>query len=146
MDRVDLAQQRLALMKSVDEESALTQLAMAWVHMRAVRCLPPFDHSSSMNCTVFVVQGDPKGLVDASNIYEDLSEKYGASVMLTTGLAVSKMHQGLWEEAETHLQQALTKVSLLPTLALYLLPWIGFLESRQFGEHDHSLLSSRQIS
>jgi hypothetical protein len=99
-----------------------------------------------MNCTVFVVQGDPKGLVDASNIYEDLSEKYGASVMLTTGLAVSKMHQGLWEEAETHLQQALTKVSLLPTLALYLLPWIGFLESRQFGEHDHSLLSSRQIS
>jgi uncharacterized membrane protein len=38
--------------------------------------------------------------------------------MLTTGLAVSKMHQGLWEEAETHLQQAVTKVSLLPTLLL----------------------------
>jgi hypothetical protein len=36
MDRVDLAQQRLALMKSVDEESALTQLAMAWVNMRLV--------------------------------------------------------------------------------------------------------------
>lgn len=30
--------------------------------------------------------------------------------MLTTGLAVSKMHQGLWEEAETHLQQCLAKV------------------------------------
>lgn len=36
MDRVDLAQQRLALMKSVDEESALTQLAAAWVNMRLV--------------------------------------------------------------------------------------------------------------
>jgi hypothetical protein len=56
--------------------------------------------------------------VDASNIYDDLSEKYGASIMLTVGLAVSKMHQGLWEEAETHLQQALTKVSFISSSIL----------------------------
>eukprot|EP00602_Paraphysomonas_sp_CaronLab_P006060 CAMPEP_0185018718 /NCGR_PEP_ID=MMETSP1103-20130426/1390_1 /TAXON_ID=36769 /ORGANISM="Paraphysomonas bandaiensis, Strain Caron Lab Isolate" /LENGTH=300 /DNA_ID=CAMNT_0027548655 /DNA_START=60 /DNA_END=962 /DNA_ORIENTATION=- len=88
MDRPDLAQQRLALMKSVDEDSALTQLATAWVSMRT---------------------GGAKGMAEAANIYEDLSEKYGASVMLMTGLAVSKMHQGLFDEAETHLQEALNK-------------------------------------
>jgi hypothetical protein len=67
--------------------------------------------------------------------------------MLTTGLAVSKMHQGLWEEAETHLQQALTKVACCPMLGSILLTSsIGCFESRQFGEYDHSLLSSRQIS
>ena len=43
-------------------------------------------------------------------MYEELIDKYGSSPMLLNGLAVSKMHQGLFEEAETHLQEALTKV------------------------------------
>jgi hypothetical protein len=39
-----------------------------------------------------------------------LIDKYGASATLLNGLAVSKMHQGLFEEAEASLQEALTKV------------------------------------
>ena len=39
-------------------------------------------------------------------------DKYGASASLLNGLAVSKMQQGLFEEAETHLQEALTKVAV----------------------------------
>lgn len=110
MDRVDLAQQRLALMKSIDEESTLTQLAAAWVNMRLVSYYLTFLKSSNEYLTISFIQGDPKALADASGIYEDLSEKYAPSVTLMNGLAVSKMHQGLFEEAETHLQQALNKV------------------------------------
>jgi hypothetical protein len=44
-----------------------------------------------------------------------LIDKYGSTATLLTGLAVSKMHQGAFEEAETSLQEALTKVSSLLT-------------------------------
>lgn len=49
MDRVDLAQQRLALMRSIDEESTLTQLAAAWVNMRLVSYYLTFLKSSNEN-------------------------------------------------------------------------------------------------
>ena len=49
---------------------------------------------------------------DAAYIYEELIDKYGASATLLNGLAVSKMHQGQFEEAETNLQEALTKVTV----------------------------------
>ena len=49
MDRVDLAQQRLALMKSVDDESILTQLATAWVNMRLVSFIYLFISSISIS-------------------------------------------------------------------------------------------------
>ena len=51
-----------------------------------------------------------KGAQDASYIYEELIDKYGGSPLLLNGLAVAKMQQGLFEEAETFLQQALLKV------------------------------------
>lgn len=52
-------------------------------------------------------------------IYEDLSDKYGASVMLILGLAVAKMHQGNFEEAEVQLQEALNKVVLNDFICTY---------------------------
>ena len=36
-------------------------------------------------------------------------DKYGATTPLLNGLAVSKMHQSLFEEAEAALQQAMSK-------------------------------------
>ena len=51
-----------------------------------------------------------KGAQDASYIYEELIDKYGGSPLLLNGLAVAKMQQGLFEEAETFLQQDLLKV------------------------------------
>lgn len=47
---------------------------------------------------------------DAAYIYEELIDKYGASAALLNGLAVAKMHQGQFDEAEVNLQEALTKV------------------------------------
>lgn len=89
MDRLDLAQKELKALKAKDEDSCLTSLATAWTHM----------------CT-----GDTK-LQEAAYIYDELVDKYGASATLLNGLAVAKMHQGAFEEAEGHLQEALTKVT-----------------------------------
>jgi hypothetical protein len=60
MDRVDLAQQRLALMKSIDEESVLTQLSTAWVMMRAVSS-PPSLLSSQSHSSDIGLSGRAKG-------------------------------------------------------------------------------------
>eukprot|EP01038_Epipyxis_sp_PR26KG_P008293 gene8293-11223_t len=87
IDRLDLAQAKLKLMKSVDEDSPLTMLASAWINM-----------SVGVN--------KPQ---DAGYIYEELIDKYGGSSSLLNGLAASKMHQNQFEEAESTLQEALTK-------------------------------------
>ena len=47
---------------------------------------------------------------DAGYVYEELIDKYGSSASLLNGSAVAKMHQGQFEDAETSLQEALTKV------------------------------------
>lgn len=44
-------------------------------------------------------------------MYEELIDKYGGSSLLLNGLALSKMHLGLFEEAETILNDALSKAS-----------------------------------
>lgn len=59
-------------------------------------------------------------------MYEELIDKYGASAMLLNGLAVSKMQQGQFEEAETNLQEALTKVGRTTVLVCL------FTQSRDF--------------
>ena len=95
MDRLDLAQRQLKSMRAVDEDSTLTQLTTAWIHLST-----------------------PGKAQDASYIFEELSDKHGASAMLLNGLAVSKMHQASFEEAETLLQEAMGKASSDPdTLA-----------------------------
>jgi coatomer subunit epsilon len=52
-----------------------------------------------------------KGAQDAAYVYEELIDKFGGSPLLLNGLAIAKMHQGQYAEAESSLQQALTKVS-----------------------------------
>lgn len=47
---------------------------------------------------------------EAAYIYDELIDKYGSSPVLLNGLAVSKMHLAQWEEAETALKEAITKV------------------------------------
>ena len=91
MDRLDLAQKQLKSMRAIDEDSTLTQLATAWIHLST-----------------------PGKAQDASYIFEELSDKHGASALLLNGLAVSKMHQAAFEEAETLLQEALGKAPADP--------------------------------
>jgi coatomer protein complex subunit epsilon len=97
LDRPDLAQQRHAIMKSADEDGTLTQLAGAALNIRL---------------------GGAKNLQDAANMYQDLGEKYGPSVMILTSMAVAEMAQNDFATAETHLQEALGKDASNPdTLA-----------------------------
>ena len=50
---------------------------------------------------------------EAMLVYEELIDKYGSSALLLNGLAAAKMQLGLFEEAEAHLLEALTKVCIL---------------------------------
>jgi len=87
MDRLDLAQQQLKAMKTLDEDHILTGLATAWIHLYS---------------------GIAKAQ-EAAYIYEELIDKFGGSALLLNGLAVSKLHLAQYDEAETVLQEALTK-------------------------------------
>lgn len=87
IDRPDLAQKMVKQMKTKDEDGTLTMLATAWTHINA---------------------GGSKAQ-DAAYIYEELIDKYGSSAALLNGLAVAKMQQGMFEEAESSLLEALTK-------------------------------------
>eukprot|EP01040_Poterioochromonas_malhamensis_P015033 gene15033-16749_t len=83
--RNDLAQKQLAKLKTIDEDSVLTMLCTAWIHM-----------SNSK-------------FQDAGYIFEELIDKYGSTSTLLNSLAVSKMQSGNFDEAEINLQEALTK-------------------------------------
>jgi len=89
MDRVDLAQREVQSMKDTDEESTLSILAQAWINLSI---------------------GGGK-ISEAANTYDDLVDKFGGSPLLLNGLAAARMHQGAFEEAETLLLEALTKMS-----------------------------------
>mmetsp|Transcript_36745 Transcript_36745/g.37398 ORF Transcript_36745/g.37398 Transcript_36745/m.37398 type:complete len:238 (+) Transcript_36745:3-716(+) len=91
IDRLDLAQKQVKLMKGTDEDHTLTMLASAWT---------------------MLAQGSKA--VDATYVYEELADKYSPSPLLMNGLAVAKMQQGLYEEAESHLQDALAKAQSDP--------------------------------
>lgn len=79
----------------------------SWVSSCREKRLPysPFLLSSLPIST----QGGAK-VQEAAYIYDELIDKYGSSPVLLNGLAVSKMHLAQWEEAETALKEAITKV------------------------------------
>jgi coatomer protein complex subunit epsilon len=87
MDRVDIAQKQVMKMKQIDEDCTLTTMAQAWVNLAS----------------------QPQKAQEAAYIYEELSDKYGASCMLLNGQAAAKMHLGAYDEAETLLTDALNK-------------------------------------
>jgi len=87
MNRYDLAEKEVKQMQQIDDDAIITQLAQAWV---------------------YACMGSEKAN-QASYIFEELIEKYGATNLLLNGQAICKMGCGQFVEAEPLLLQALEK-------------------------------------
>lgn len=87
MDRADLATKIWKSMVAADEDSTLTSLASAWVNIASDKAQ------------------------EACYIFDELADKHGSSSLLLNGLAAAKMHCGEFAEAETVLQEALSKAA-----------------------------------
>ena len=84
IQRVDLAQTELEQMQSKDDDSALTQLATAWVYLAL---------------------GKEK-YQEAAYIYQEQADKSGANVTLLNGLAAANIRLERYDEALRSLQKA----------------------------------------
>jgi|TARA_B110000208_G_C11789570_1_gene436964 coatomer protein complex subunit epsilon len=87
MNRPDVAEKTLRAMAQTDDDATMTLLATAWVHL---------------------AKGGAK-FQEAAYIFQELMDKYDASVMLLNSIAVAYMHMGQYEEAEKELMNAIGK-------------------------------------
>lgn len=124
MHRADYAEKQLRIMQQIDEDHTLTQLATAW-HDLAVVGGPSFISTKHIymkqnfiNISLYVAdspqshssQGGSK-IQEAYLIFQDFSEKFLMTGLVLNGKAVCCMQMGNFEEAESLLLDALTKVN-----------------------------------
>jgi len=90
--RLNLAKKELDIMKSIDEDATITQLACAWVA---------------------IATGDEESIGQALTIYSELIEKWNPTPLLLNGVATCHLHQldkkDSLKLAEKDLLQALEK-------------------------------------
>jgi len=94
MDRLDLAQETLTVMKSADEEAILTQMSTVYV----------------------MIANGRSTAADAVHIMSSLSEQYGNSISLLNMTACAYMTAGRYSDAEQALMEAKSEGPSLDTL------------------------------
>lgn len=87
MNRPDVATKTLRQMHIADDDSTLTQLATTWVYL---------------------AEGGAK-FQEAAYIFQELMDKYDASVLLLNSLSVAFMHMDQYDDAEKELMNAIGK-------------------------------------
>ena len=87
LDRIDLALKKSQKMTATDEDSTLTQLCLAWLHI--------------------FMSGDK--LSEAYYIYKEFVDKHFDTPLLLNGLAISQIMQGNYDDSESLLQSAMAK-------------------------------------
>ncbi|KAH3760607.1 coatomer subunit epsilon [Pelomyxa schiedti] len=87
INRLPLADQVLTQMQSLDDDAVITQLAGCWLH---------------------IAMGGEK-CQEALGIYQELSEKYGSTVLLLNGMAAAAMSLLHFGDAEKFLLEAQEK-------------------------------------
>jgi coatomer protein complex subunit epsilon len=95
LDRLDLAQEQLSLLKQADEEAILTQLAQVYLHI----------------CT------GASAAQDAIHHLNSLSEQYGPSPLLLNLMACAYMVVGQYGLAEARLQECRTELASTGAMA-----------------------------
>eukprot|EP00468_Gymnochlora_sp_CCMP2014_P007371 CAMPEP_0167757734 /NCGR_PEP_ID=MMETSP0110_2-20121227/10087_1 /TAXON_ID=629695 /ORGANISM="Gymnochlora sp., Strain CCMP2014" /LENGTH=250 /DNA_ID=CAMNT_0007643951 /DNA_START=174 /DNA_END=926 /DNA_ORIENTATION=- len=85
VNRLDLAEQHLRKMVEIDEDDTLTQLAQAWTNM---------------------AKGGSNKVSEALDIYQDLQEKFGSSILVLNSIAVCQITQQQYADALSSLGAA----------------------------------------
>lgn len=88
LDRLDFAVKQVEKMRGIDEDCTLTVMALGWCHLSTI----PASKAQ-----------------EAGYMFEELADKYGSSSLLLNAQAVAKMQQGLFDEADGLLSEALQK-------------------------------------
>jgi len=89
INRIDQAEKEFRAMQQMDDDASITQLTSAWIS---------------------ILSGGEK-IQEAFLIFQELTEKYGATSLLLNGMAVCSMHLKRYSDAERYLLQALEKNS-----------------------------------
>jgi len=92
LDRLDLAQNQLEMLKQTDEDAVLTQLSSVFVNLTIGKM----------------------GAADAIHSLNSLTEQYGASPLLLNLMAAALMQQGDFSGAEQKLQECLREHGEIP--------------------------------
>mmetsp|Transcript_7075 Transcript_7075/g.20821 ORF Transcript_7075/g.20821 Transcript_7075/m.20821 type:complete len:315 (+) Transcript_7075:2-946(+) len=123
INRQDLAEEKLKELEKMDEDATLTQLVSAWVNLG---------------------KQTEKGSKEAAFCYEELIDKFEATLSLLNGLASAKMQLKDYDEAHARLQEALGKSATDPDTLINLITCCAHMgkEEKEINRYKNLMYST----